>query len=60
LRCPGDAVVQADYIEWFFGYEFGDDLINKPLPPSNNRDYCVDMLGTVPDVEEVDRSPTNT
>lgn len=60
LRCPGDAVVQADYIEWFFEYEFGDDFINNPLPPPNNRDYCVDMLGTVPDVEEVDRSPTNT
>ena len=60
LRCPGDAVVQADYIEWFFEYKSGDDFINNPLPPHDNRDYCVDMLGAVPDVEEVDRSPINT
>ena len=60
LRYPGDAVVQADYIEWFFEYEFGDDFINNPLPPRDNRDYCIDMLGAVPDVEEVDRGPTNT
>lgn len=60
LRCPGDAVVQADYIEWFFEYEFDDDFISNPLPPHDNRDYCVDMPRTVPDVEEVDCIPTNT
>ena len=58
LRCPGDAVVQADYIEWFFEYEFGDNFVNNPLP-RDNRDYCVDTPGTVSDVEEVDRSLKN-